>query len=286
MTALLKTAEFARLCATTKETLFHYDKVGVLKPVKVHANGYRYYKTEQFFLFSLISTLARSGVSLAEIRGLLTTPERSNMMDAVRAHVTTLKEEIRNLTAREALLAILLESTDKTLSTAHGKITLAEEPHCTLRFFPLESRIFSDDAMLAKAHAACIAWDAKNVGFVMPPSGSVYSVEKGFALPTPIGVFTRVAKGYAKPSKKIKGAPTLRHLSAGFYASVTLNLITADVPSEINRFLKAVKRMGLTPRGDVYVFDEMNYLLPSNQTEEYEARFLAKVEKISRGKKS
>ena len=44
----LKTGEFARLCHTTKETLFHYDREGILKPRHVSGNGYRRYGLEQF----------------------------------------------------------------------------------------------------------------------------------------------------------------------------------------------------------------------------------------------
>lgn len=35
----LKTGEFARLCHTTKETLFHYDREGILRPRYVSENG-------------------------------------------------------------------------------------------------------------------------------------------------------------------------------------------------------------------------------------------------------
>ena len=39
----LKTGEFASLCGVTKDTLFHYDDIGLLKPARVGENGYRLY---------------------------------------------------------------------------------------------------------------------------------------------------------------------------------------------------------------------------------------------------
>ena len=57
----LKTGEFARLCHTTKETLFHYDREGILKPRHVSGNGYRRYGLEQFFDFDMISLLKETG---------------------------------------------------------------------------------------------------------------------------------------------------------------------------------------------------------------------------------
>ena len=38
-----KTAEFAALCGVKKDTLLHYDHIGLLKPQWVGENGYRYY---------------------------------------------------------------------------------------------------------------------------------------------------------------------------------------------------------------------------------------------------
>ena len=44
--SVFTTGEFAKLCNTTKETLFHYDKIGILKPKFIKRNGYRYYSAE------------------------------------------------------------------------------------------------------------------------------------------------------------------------------------------------------------------------------------------------
>ena len=39
----MTTGEFARMMRVSKDTLFHYDKIGLLKPEIVKTNGYRYY---------------------------------------------------------------------------------------------------------------------------------------------------------------------------------------------------------------------------------------------------
>ena len=44
---LFKTAEFAALCGVKKDTLLHYDHIGLLKPQRVGENGYRYYSARQ-----------------------------------------------------------------------------------------------------------------------------------------------------------------------------------------------------------------------------------------------
>ena len=37
----MTTGEFARMMRVSKDTLFHYDKIGLLKPEIVKTNGYR-----------------------------------------------------------------------------------------------------------------------------------------------------------------------------------------------------------------------------------------------------
>lgn len=281
MAAWLKTAEFARLCATTKETLLHYDRFGLLKPAAVHENGYRYYRAEQFFLFSLISTLARSGVSLGEVRDLLSKSSQEEKLGAITNHVALLKEETAVLLARQALLEALLTSTQGFLKAKHGVVRIEHVEKLTLRLFALEKEAFDDDVKLARAHGACIAWDEAHVGLVMPPSGSVYRLtdfKNGF---TPLGIFTREAKGFAKKSYGPKPGPARLIFPEGDYATSFVRTTTEKLKGAITHFLKKIYRKGLHIEGNIFVFDEMNYLLPSNQTEEYEVRILVALKKES-----
>ena len=48
---LMKTAEFAHFCRTTKDTLIHYDRIGILQPAQITDAGYRLYRPEKFFSF-------------------------------------------------------------------------------------------------------------------------------------------------------------------------------------------------------------------------------------------
>ena len=40
----MTTGELARIMGITKETLFHYDEIGLFRPAVVKTNGYRYYE--------------------------------------------------------------------------------------------------------------------------------------------------------------------------------------------------------------------------------------------------
>ncbi|MCG7337779.1 MerR family transcriptional regulator [Staphylococcus sp. ACRSN] len=68
---IFTTGEFATLCNVKKQTLFHYDEVGILKPEYRNDKGYRYYSLKQLETFSVIEILKDLQLSLTEIKTFL-----------------------------------------------------------------------------------------------------------------------------------------------------------------------------------------------------------------------
>ncbi|MEG0327842.1 MAG: MerR family transcriptional regulator [Erysipelothrix sp.] len=68
---LLSISEFQKLVETTRETLLHYDEIGLFKPTMRAENGYRYYSVNQVQDFLYIKALRDMQLplqSIAEIR--------------------------------------------------------------------------------------------------------------------------------------------------------------------------------------------------------------------------
>ena len=64
--------EFASLCGCNTQTLRYYDKIGLLKPVKVDPwSNYRYYDKQQAIDFVKIKNLQAADFSIGEIKELL-----------------------------------------------------------------------------------------------------------------------------------------------------------------------------------------------------------------------
>ena len=64
--------EFSRLCGCNPKTIRYYDRVNLLKPVKVDPfTGYRYYDEDQALQYVKIKNLQTAGFSIEEIKGLL-----------------------------------------------------------------------------------------------------------------------------------------------------------------------------------------------------------------------
>lgn len=122
--------EFARLCRTTKETLRHYDDVGVLKPAVVGDNGYRYYTNGQFFDFDLIATLKEAGCSLAEIKSYTEHYEAQDFLAVMKDKVCQLEEEKRKIESMQRLLKRSIQTTEYALTEEYYKprlVTCEEE---------------------------------------------------------------------------------------------------------------------------------------------------------------
>ena len=67
----LKIGEFAKRSGVTVKTLLHYDKIGLLQPAEKTESGYRIYCEEDFLKLQQITTLKFIGLSLSEIKNIL-----------------------------------------------------------------------------------------------------------------------------------------------------------------------------------------------------------------------
>ena len=112
-----KTAEFASLCGTTKDTLIHYDKIGLLTPQYIAENKYRYYSVIQAEEFFTISTLKELGFSLQNIKAKLQTGSIESYCELLKEQQDIISNKIRTLEqSRESIRIHLAEIKEYTES--------------------------------------------------------------------------------------------------------------------------------------------------------------------------
>jgi DNA-binding transcriptional MerR regulator len=68
---LYRASEFARAAGVTVRALHHYDRLGLLKPTRRTASGYRLYSEQDFARLQQIVTLKFIGFSLKQIKDVL-----------------------------------------------------------------------------------------------------------------------------------------------------------------------------------------------------------------------
>lgn len=101
---MLRIGEFAWLSQVTVETLRHYDRIGLLKPVHLDRfTGYRYYSLNQLPRLNRVLALKDLGLPLKEIARML---DRDVSADEIRGILevkeTELKEQIQKARKRLA----------------------------------------------------------------------------------------------------------------------------------------------------------------------------------------
>lgn len=100
----MKSGEFARLCGTTKNTLIHYDQMGLLHPSERHGNGYRDYSMADYARFSVIRAMTQAGFSLAQVREMLDCPDPEHLDALAQENASALKRRVAELRRSERLL--------------------------------------------------------------------------------------------------------------------------------------------------------------------------------------
>ena len=89
--------EFAALCACNAQTLRYYDKIDLLKPVKVDPwSGYRYYEGSQALNFVKIKNLQSADFSIDEIKKLLTLSDQQ-VYEAFSAKIARQEQKLERI---------------------------------------------------------------------------------------------------------------------------------------------------------------------------------------------
>lgn len=71
MNTLLSISQFAKLCNTSKDTLIHYDEIGLFHPYQIGDNHYRLYSVSQCQLFHIIRFFTEQNLPLPEIKAII-----------------------------------------------------------------------------------------------------------------------------------------------------------------------------------------------------------------------
>ncbi len=122
------TGEFARLCQVKKQTLFHYDDIGILTPEIVADNGYRYYSHNQLEIFYTISMLKELDMPLADIKRYLDHRSPRAFLSLLEKQLGEVDEKIKELQWLRRFIHTKMDLTREGISIQKGKILLEEQP--------------------------------------------------------------------------------------------------------------------------------------------------------------
>ena len=133
---LFPISDFAMFSRTTKDTLLHYDRIGLLSPSSRGDNGYRYYSSGQLAVVNVIRTFQELGMSLSEIRDLKDHRTPVDVCEKLEGHIDKIDAKIDSWVRARKLLF--------TMKSTINSVLDVDEQTVTVQFLPAEAIIIGD----------------------------------------------------------------------------------------------------------------------------------------------
>ncbi|MDQ0208681.1 MerR family transcriptional regulator [Alkalicoccobacillus murimartini] len=134
----LTTGQFAKIMNVSKDTLLHYDKMGLFSPEIKQDNGYRYYLINQLDVFNIILALKELDMPLKEIKEYIVNRSPEELIDLLQEQETYLDNKIKQLQLMKKVLSDMKNNTKHAIKVDTSEI---KEEHQT-----------SEYLLLTKAH--------------------------------------------------------------------------------------------------------------------------------------
>ncbi|WP_068501409.1 MerR family transcriptional regulator [Paenibacillus kribbensis] len=101
----LTSGQFAKVMGISKDTLFHYDRLGILSPEFKAENGYRYYSINQIDVFKVISILKELEMPLKEIKEYLNKRSPHELIALLDHEEAMLNSKIKQLQKMKSIIS-------------------------------------------------------------------------------------------------------------------------------------------------------------------------------------
>lgn len=249
----LTTGEFAKLCKTTKATLFHYDQENLLKPKYVSKNGYRHYGVEQFFDFDMITMLRETGSSLKEIKTCLHDADNRDFLSLLEAKRLVVKKERKKLAQREMMIRDMVMCTREALNFVYDTFMVQEQKEERLEIVPTSVTSAESTPELIERLVDYVDFYEQQERVPRYPFGVIINQEdviNGQYLERYF--FSRAT--HFTPRDQLHVKPEGNYVVFAHQGTVQTHLQAFD------QLLVQIKSAGLVVAGNVYGYDMMSYV--------------------------
>lgn len=272
---MLTSAEFAKLCHTSKDTLFFYDKLGLLKPAFVNKKRYRHYEVRQAFTFVFITQLCAMGFTLKEIKQSLADKNENDFVDSLEERAQNFRENIINAQMQLSYIEHIIDLTKEKHRATPNSIIFSEEQDRKFKLIELnETKVISDDDSYIEffLKAPELAWRKNSSRILLPWSYQLSAQKAKEGIPMFKGFIPISYRG--SPWKSVV-------LPSGTYASWFFSGNSVDHLKNTQSQLNQLSRDYFLDK-ELYSFDQMaeNFMMEGkNFTAKYEIRVTEKSDK-------
>lgn len=249
----LSSGAFARLCRTSKDTLYFYDEQGLLRPRGMQPNGFRFYSADQFFDFDLINVLKSSGSSIAEIKSYLQDLSLAGLCRLLEDKTQDMEQRIAALQLQLAMLSQLKEYSAQITRLRFNEPQITELPE----------QCFEVGSCSISLPAGCAEISESMAGFINQhlsadtPLGFPMGFIADCALAPDASWELRTRLIFAKSLLPGRGGYIFRK---GRYLQYAVQGSTRDHRTALGRIAAFLQKEHLTPAGPLYAFDLLSWL--------------------------
>lgn len=174
------TGEFAKLCNVKKQTLFHYDDIGIFCPEIKDENGYRYYSYQQFEIFNVITILKEINMPLKEIKSYLDNRTPDSLISLFKNKIIEVDKEIENLNRIRTLMKTKIDITERACKVNYSKISLeVQDEEYLILSNPIDNVNAKDFFKAASDHMNYCICNNLNMGYSIGAIINKYNILKG-----------------------------------------------------------------------------------------------------------
>lgn len=264
----LNIGDFATICRTTKDTLLHYEKKGLLVPKYIAENGYRKYGIEQYLDFEVISFLKMTGCNLREIKSEMCDKNKSGYLCFIRRNIDVMRNQYIKIAGRLKYLESIVRSAEEAEAAKFDTLLFMDHKYQKISLYKTDPDNSPDITNCAEEYSkSLINSFTKNNGYGLP-LGTIILKENAEKMEFVMSYFfSTVIPANNREYGEIK---------KGEYASWYHFGDRASHKKIFSSMIDNISKIGLSLLSDVYVYDKISYIL-LNIGNEYIAKYFVRI---------
>lgn len=129
--------ELAKLFGIPKQTMFYYDKMGLLTPEFVAKNGYRYYAMPQYLTLEIILFLRKLDISVPHIKEFLEHRSRDKILGILKERESLCKQTLSETQQLLAAISCYRKTLESSQHMELNRVLLQCYPDCRMYLTPI-----------------------------------------------------------------------------------------------------------------------------------------------------
>lgn len=266
----LNIGDFATICRTTKDTLLHYEKKGLLFPKYIAENGYRKYGIEQYLDFEVISFLKMTGCNLREIKSeICNNKDKSGYLCFIQHNIDVMRKQYIRIAEKLNYLESIVRSVKEAETAEFDTLFFMDHKCQKISLYKTDPDNSPDATNCAEEYSkSLISGFVKNNGYGLP-LGTIILKENAEKKKFVMSYFFSTVI----PDNKSEYG----EIKKGKYASWYHFGDRASHKKIFSRMIDNINSMGLHLLSDIYVYDKISYIL-LNIDNEYIAKYFVRTE--------